>query len=137
MMKDLESKNPGPYDSFWKYFTKTWLNTYDPRTWNIHNILCRESPEDMMVNRTNNAIERQNRTFQSEFKNDGHPSLIQLVEVIQKVSQGHVDALEDIKKRKRRPTKHMTVTLPIIPDEYLNFVVEVVDDKVGKVYKKK
>ena len=32
----------------------------------------------------------------------------------------------------------MTVTLPIIPDEYLNFVVEheVVDDKVGKVYKK-
>jgi hypothetical protein len=139
MMKDLESKNPGPYDSFWKYFSKTWLNTYDPRTWNIHNILCRESPEDIMVNRTNNAIERQNRTFQSEFKNDGHPSLIQLVEVIQKVSQGHVDALEDIKKRKRRPTKHMPVTLPIIPDEYLNFVVEheVVDDKVGKVYKKK
>jgi len=48
-----------------------------------------------------------------------------------------VDALEDIKKRKRRPTKHMTVTLPIIPDEYLNFAVEheVVDDKVEKVYK--
>jgi len=31
----------------------------------------------------------------------------------------------------------MTVTLPIIPDAYLNFIVEheVVDDKVGKEYK--
>ena len=52
-----------------------------------------------------------------------------------------MDALEDIKKRKRRPTKHMTVTMPIIPDEYLNlnFIAEheVVDDKVGKFYKKK
>jgi len=71
-MLDFESKTPGPYDSFWKYFSKTWFNTYDPRTWNIDNILCRESPEENMVNRTNNAIERQNRNFQSEFKNDGH-----------------------------------------------------------------
>jgi len=86
MMKDLESKNPGLFDSFWKYFPKTWLNTYDPCAWNINYILCRESPEDIMVNLTNNAIERLNRTFQSEFKNDGHPSLNKLVEVIQKVS---------------------------------------------------
>jgi len=63
----------GDQKSFWKYFTKTWLNTYDPRTQNINNILRRESPKEIMVNRTNIAIERLNRTFQSEFKNDGYP----------------------------------------------------------------
>jgi len=50
--------------------------------------LCRQSPEEIIVNRT---------TF-SKFENNGHlPSVIQQLEVIQKVSQGNIDALEDIK----------------------------------------
>ena len=124
LMKDLEILSPGPYDSFWKYFTKTWMVTYNPLTWNIHDIINRESTEEILINRTNNAIERQNRTFQEQFKNTGHPTIIELVEVIQTVSKGHIDAMEDIKKKKRRPTKHMPVIIPVIPDDYILFTVD-------------
>jgi hypothetical protein len=35
LMHELEMQYPGPYDSFWKYFMKTWMSTYNPNTWNI------------------------------------------------------------------------------------------------------
>jgi hypothetical protein len=48
------------FDLFWRYFVSTWLQRYDPQTWNIHHILGRERPISI-VNRTNNALERYNR----------------------------------------------------------------------------
>ena len=37
LMHELEIQHPGPYDSFWKYFMKTWTSTYNQNTWNIYN----------------------------------------------------------------------------------------------------
>ena len=72
MMKDLESKSPGPYDSFWKYFSKKWLNNYDPRTWHkILIIFCAEKVLKklwLIVRTKYRANEGQNRTFRSEFQ---------------------------------------------------------------------
>jgi len=47
-----------------------------------------------------------------------------LVEVIQKVSKQHLNALEDIKKTRRKPTKYMPVVVPTIPHAYLFFETE-------------
>ena len=47
-----------------------------------------------------------------------------MVEVIQKVSKQHLDALEDIKKRRRKPTKYMPVVIPTVPQAYLNVETE-------------
>ena len=49
-------QHPGPYDSFWNYFMKTWMSTYNPNTWNIYNIPSRESEDEVIINRTNNKL---------------------------------------------------------------------------------
>ena len=116
---------------------KTWISAYNPNTWKIYNILSRESEDKVIINKTNNSSERHNRSFQEEFKNSGHPIIIQLVEV-QKVSKQHLDALEDMKKRRRKPTKHMLVVIPTIPQTYLIFESETSTEvNNGSKYKNK
>ena len=66
LMHELEMQHPGSYDSFWKYFMKTWMSTYNPNTWNIYNILSRETEDEVIISRTDNPIERHNRSFQEE-----------------------------------------------------------------------
>jgi hypothetical protein len=61
-------------DNFWKYFNDTWLRSYDVNTWNIHHVLQTEYTEQIMVNRTNNALESYNHVFKEVFKNCGHPT---------------------------------------------------------------
>ena len=48
------------FNTFWNYFQKTWMSTYHPNTWNIHDILSNED-DNMLINRTNNACESFNR----------------------------------------------------------------------------
>ena len=57
------------FDGFWEYFMKTWLKYYDPMTWNINHIVNmkdepgQETTDSILINRTNNPLERFNRTF--------------------------------------------------------------------------
>jgi len=65
-----------------------------------------------------------NIVFQTDWRLQPKSITSDLVEVIQTVSKGHIDAMEDIKKKKRRPTKHMPVIIPVIPDDYILFTVD-------------
>jgi hypothetical protein len=44
---------------------ETWVNGYDLQDWNCNEIV--ENSDTTMVNRTNNPLERYNRTPQDEF----------------------------------------------------------------------
>ena len=78
----------GLYDRFWRYFQKTWIDGYGFKQWNIHAIVSREDKDDIMINRTNNPLERYNRTFRDNFPHP-HPSMTDFVRVIR--SQGHLN----------------------------------------------
>ncbi|KAE8964868.1 hypothetical protein PR001_g28909 [Phytophthora rubi] len=60
IMEECQDQNI-PYSTeqwskFWKYFVRTWIKQYKPEDWNVYGI------QDI-VNRTNNPLERYNRTL--------------------------------------------------------------------------
>ena len=62
----------------------------------------------MLVNRTNNPLERVNRTIGEKFPTH-HPGLVQFMETIKEVSNRMVDSLREIDQQKR--------SMPSPPDE--------------------
>ena len=46
------------FDIFWEYFINQWMNNTDPTLWNIHMILQKSNCNEILRNRTNNALER-------------------------------------------------------------------------------
>lgn len=59
-----ESGHRGKWDTFWRYFKRTWMHTYDPELWNVNAIV--ETTD--IVNRTNNALERFNRDLNESLR---------------------------------------------------------------------
>ena len=45
------------------------MQKYDRRTWNITGIVDGAEPVDVLLNRTNNPLERYNRTLNAAFPN--------------------------------------------------------------------
>lgn len=59
--KALQGKTQ--FDDFWnRYFIKIWMEQYGPSTENIYGI-----NQDLLINRTNNPMERYNRKFNHAF----------------------------------------------------------------------
>ena len=58
------------FDKFWTYFRNNWLVRYPPEDWNING----KYSKDLLVNRTNNPLERYNRTLQERY-NKSHPNV--------------------------------------------------------------
>eukprot|EP00644_Phytophthora_capsici_P002883 jgi/Phyca11/129533/e_gw1.85.132.1 len=58
-----ESGHRVKWDTFWRYFKRTWMLTYAPALWNINVI----SETMDIVNRANNALERFNRDLNESF----------------------------------------------------------------------
>lgn len=107
----------GLYDRFWRYFQKTWIDGYGFKQWNIHAIVSREDKDDIMINRTNNPLERYNRTFQDNFPHP-HPSMTDFVRVIRSQGQEYWNLYEDVRKKRRISPKHAIATVPTIPPHY-------------------
>ncbi|OQR83926.1 hypothetical protein ACHHYP_14118 [Achlya hypogyna] len=93
--------------SFWKYFYKTWLKTYDISTWNVYDAVERDID---LVNRTNNPLEKYNRDFGAKF-NAAHPNLLTFIQVIKSEAVSYITMLDDINHGRRRPTRH-AITAP-------------------------
>lgn len=95
MIED-EANYGAQLSSFWKYFRRTWITMYDPKDWNVHDVVS-NNDEDFMINRTNNPLERYNRTMNNKFP-VAHPSMVNFVTSIREESQNFVKSLEYIKK---------------------------------------
>jgi len=87
------------FNEFWKYFISTWIKKYDPNTWNIYGVIADDNHDEIIVNRTNNPIERYNRTLNALFPN-AHPTVQKFVQAINEESLSFVEKLELIKKKK-------------------------------------
>ena len=111
------------YDLFWKYFQKTWIDGYGYHQWNIHSILEREDRDDIMINRTNNPIERYNRTLKANFPHP-HPSMTDFVRVIRQQGQHYWQLYEDVRRKRVKPSNHATPTVTAIPQDYYAFVYQ-------------
>ena len=107
------------WDSFFeKYFKKFWCSS-DAfiKTWNI----C-DSDEKYknLQNRTNNALERYNRTMNEKFP-CLHPSLKLFIVTLEEEARDQVTTLENIRYGKVIAPKHQDLTIANIPDCYINF----------------
>jgi hypothetical protein len=113
------------WDSFWRYFKKTWIVEYNPKYWNIS---LYKDTNDLLRNRTNNPLERYNRTSNDMFPN-AHPSMPQFVTTIKGESQRYNEMLKDIEEIRQEPVHHKAVEIPNIPREYYMYAVDDKDKK--------
>ncbi len=121
---------------FWSYFKKNWLKRsshYQDKTgnylftsWNIShlidaegNVIDTEDGAPVMVNRTNNPLERFNRRMNEEIPS--HPTMQVFVEGIKRIANDYVDVMNSIKKARGKKIYHAPVHLPLIPKDFLIF----------------
>jgi len=123
------------FDQYWSYFLKTWMKKttrFDDHTglylfssWNISHLLDEkgrlmqnEDGIDVLVNRTNNPLERFNRKLNERIP--PHPTVQVFVQIVRDICCEYVDLMQVIRKQKagKRP-KHAPVRIPLIPDDFV------------------
>ena len=126
------------FDTFWnKYFLKTWMKKshhYQDKTglylftsWNISHLIeedgrIKETEDgvDVMVNRTNNPLERFNRRLNEAMPT--HPTMQHFVETIKNICNDYVDQMRATSKGIGRKMKHATLNMPTIPEDFDSFI---------------
>ena len=112
-------EDSGKWESFWKYFRKVWVNTYGVQVWNISHLV----ESDLVIrNRTNNALERFNRTIKQKL--GMHPSLAKYVDGIKEISNDYVQRINDVREGRERQPQHLETRLGGIPDNFESWVYE-------------
>jgi len=114
-VKAIIRSDSAQWTRFWKYFTRTWNSTFPVNTWNIHG-------ESKINNRTNNPLERYNRTIGESFPN-AHPSLVNFVETVKVQSEEYLRKIDLIKKGIDESPLHQQVSFEI-PKAYLEFAFD-------------
>jgi hypothetical protein len=107
-------------NEFWNYWVRTWCLYYNPRIWNVSGLIS-EDPECTIINRTNNPIERFNRTF-GEALNTTHSTMDNFINCIKMLSCGFVTEMNYIFVGARAPNNHQNVTMYSIPEDYEEFI---------------
>ncbi|ETO66972.1 hypothetical protein F444_15973, partial [Phytophthora nicotianae P1976] len=87
------------WTKFWKYFKTTWIKKFVPAWWNTNGL-----GEDI-VNRTNNPLERYNRTLNDAFS-VAHPDVTQFISVLEAQSREYVRLINDISNRRTTAPAH-------------------------------
>ena len=117
---------------FWDYFIhKQWMLILN--SWNI----CKEKEVCIqMINRTNNALERYNRRFNSLFSKQ--PNIIEFNQIVMEESIRQAETLQNIRSGKKLETVRQEVYVPDIPEEYQSFkdYVDRDDKGTSKEHKK-
>lgn len=87
------------FNAFWTYFTKNWLIRYPPEDWNV----CGKDDKKkaIMVNRTNNSLERYNGTLQGRFK-QSHPGVEYFVREMRQLSMLQVDTYSHLSNNREK-----------------------------------
>ena len=124
------------FDLFWAYFIKTFMkktDRYDDKSgiflfssWNLSHLVTEfglleqdENGHDVLVNRTNNPLERFNRKLNENVPR--HPTVQIFVESIKAICNEYVDLMRVIKLKKGRKSQHHPVVLPVIPTDFSSF----------------
>jgi hypothetical protein len=110
------------YDQYWKYFKTTWLGRYDCAMWNVHRLLDNNNNTGLLVNMTNNALERFNRELNDRFPGDHRPTMEEFVTGIKNLSVEKVTDLENIRRGLRPKPKQAKPNIPKVPEDYAEFV---------------
>lgn len=114
------------FNNFWKYFTKTWMNTYDPKVWNVHRFIVSQNttnkPSKILINRTNNPLERFNLTLGTSFSKFGHPRMPDFVTTIKLLSEKYYADYNLIQAKQLVGNAHKPFTVHGVPDAYYAFV---------------
>ena len=77
-----------------------------------------ENGIDVLVNRTNNPLERFNRTLNERIPT--HPTMQSLVQILKEISCEYVAKMDLIKRKKgRRQNEHAPVRIPLIPADFV------------------
>jgi hypothetical protein len=120
-----EGQDKPKFDTFWKYFVSTWMTQYNPEDWNVHGRNNVDATSDgFILNRTNNPLERFNRKLNGCFPNR-HPTVVQFVMGIKKLSLSYVQELSNIRRGHSRPPVHQPATSHPIPSDYASFKSDV------------
>jgi hypothetical protein len=103
------------WERFWDYFIhKQWMPIL--KSWNI----CKENGVCIQtINRTNNAVERYNRCFNSLFSKQ--PNIIEFNQIVMEESIRQAETLQNIRSGKKLETVLQKVFVPDIPEKYQSF----------------
>ena len=129
-----EGEFKSAFDKFWSYFLKIWMrktSRYDDKTvlflftsWNLSHLIGAdgrlaqdENGNDVLVNRTNNPLERFNRKLKESIL--PHPTVQVFVQAVKEVLNEYVELMKAIKLKKGRKQEHAPVVLPEIPDDFV------------------
>ena len=119
----IEEGYTDAFDSFWKYFVKTWTKQYDVKSWNLHHLLNNPTAINELRQRTNNCLERYNREMNNAFKT-AHPNLITFVDIIKGKSLEFVERIKRVANNEERAPVHNThIVIPPIPQAYIDFEI--------------
>ena len=112
-----EAGNEEKFNQFWSYFVRTWIQQFPPHVWNFT-----DSPNtrDDIANRTNNPLERYNRTLNKAFP-VAHPTMDHFVTTINSEANRYAQLLCDIQRGRALPPQHQPVPVPPIPQSYYNY----------------
>jgi hypothetical protein len=113
-------KYASDFDRFWKYFEKQWIKTVSPLTWNVHHLIHDPYQRELLINRTNNPLERFNRKLNDHFPS-AHPSMAMFVETLATISNEYVQLLGNIAQGRQTPPPDYVVYVPEVPDTYSSF----------------
>ena len=117
-----ESLDKKKFDDFWGYFVRTWMNMYPPCDWNINGKLRFQA--DVMINRTNNPLERFNRRINDSFKKGSRPNIVTFVVGIRDVSNCDRDTYIRVRDGHSKAPPHQPITCFQIPNSYISFKVD-------------
>lgn len=123
-MKDIEKGHEVALNSFWAYFIRTWMTTYQVSYWNVFRFIVDDDDEGLpptfIINRTNNPLERYNRRLNDLFRNP-HPRIAQFVDVLRTEADHQLKKLERIIRGEKQPRKHKPVIFTSVPTMYKTF----------------
>ena len=96
---------------------------YDTKYWNIYYVLQfqLESSETILINRTNNPLERLNGIINNTIPN-AHPSMLQFLKAIQYVAMWYFKEDDNVRNHFAKTPIHQPPTIPDIPEDYLAHV---------------
>ena len=109
------------FSAFWRYFEQTWCKKYLISDWNISAILKLPNVDEIVVNKTNNGLERLNRELNHLFPNP-HPNMVEFVQTIRSLSQKKWEQHDRIAKKKERAPEREPVVIPVVPENFAAFV---------------
>jgi len=99
------------------------MKSYDPQGWNVHDLMKREDRDQIITNRTNNLLERFNRTMNEEFPY-AHPNMGSFVTTIKKLSNQYVLKMNSIQKLQKKRQNHLKLYEHHIPEDYEKFKIK-------------